>query len=115
MPSLAEIALQNRLAAGDSLPTAMRNTGGVCAFVWSWAKTTRELGRRPTQAEHAKYWKVSRPTAEREVARFKETFPGVELQQLADWLNTHELALVRSKAKALSLPAPDFIFGQLSF
>lgn len=50
----------------------------VLAFMVAWDTARRALhGREPmTLQEYADWWKVSRPTAFREQARFREAFPG---------------------------------------
>jgi hypothetical protein len=105
MASLAEIGVENRLRVGDGPIKAIRNSAGTCGFVWSWARTTRKLGRPPTQVEFAEEWKVTDRTVRRELTRFRETFPGVDLDVMCAWLNDNAAAQIVSRAGAVSLPA----------
>jgi hypothetical protein len=56
----------------------VRKGAQVVAFMLAWEGTRRELGRDPTLDEYRESWKVSRATAFREQARFRECFPQEE-------------------------------------
>lgn len=110
MASLAEVGVRNRVAAGDRLMRAMFESAQACVFVWSWAYTTRKLGRPPTQVEHAREWRCSDRTVKRDFARFRRVFgEDADLQGVADWLNATAQAWLDERTKALSLPAPDWL------
>src|SRR3954471_20540291 len=47
----------------------------VWAFMGAWGLIESRLGHQPTLEEYAKWWKVSRATAFREQALFRECFP----------------------------------------
>jgi hypothetical protein len=112
MPSLAEVGVRNRLAEGDKLWKATFDTAQACAFVWSWAYTTRKLGRAPTQIEHAAEWKCGERTVKRDMARFRKVYgEDAEVQAVADWLNATAEAWLDERTKALAMPAPDWLAG----
>lgn len=116
MASLAEVGIRNRLAEGDKLWRATFDTAQACAFVWSWAYTTRKLGRPPTRLEHAAEWKCSDRTVTRDLARFRKVYAvhaEVEaidvVQRVADWLNATAEAWLEERTKALEMPAPEWL------
>jgi hypothetical protein len=63
-----------------------------------------EDGGWPTQAEYARYWKISERQAQREWAVFKQAFPGETPDRLAKFLTTEYRARVASED-------PSFIFS----
>lgn len=80
------------------------------AFLWTWAYTTRKLGRPPTRAEHAAEWKQSEREVYRDLALFRQAFPGEESpDRLAAWMNEKGEEFVRRVGDALRLAAPPFI------
>jgi len=47
----------------------------LLTFMIAWDITAQALGHPPTAQEHADWWKESRRTAQRDLARFREAFP----------------------------------------
>lgn len=109
MASLAEIGVRNRLAAGDKLWLAMMTTSQAVSFVITWSCTTRKLGRPPTQVEYATEWKCNERTVRRDVERFRITYPGADLNEVAGWLIAQGGRWLDDRAKALEAPAPGWL------
>jgi hypothetical protein len=74
-----------RLIADPAEPTllmiAQRRVGlrkslQVMTYMVSWRICADDLAHEPTAEEYADWWKVSRRTAYREQALFREAFPG---------------------------------------
>jgi hypothetical protein len=65
-PSLLEVAVR-RVGA--------RRGARVLAFMIAWDVVRRELGREPTIEEYGEWWRISRRTAFREQALFRQVFP----------------------------------------
>jgi hypothetical protein len=112
--TLGEIAAYNLWQAegGGRLAQVKGTAKGAqaVAFLWTWAFTTRKLGRPPTRAEQAAEWKQSEREVYRDLALFRTAFPGEENpDRLAAWMNEKGEELVRRAADALRLAAPSFI------
>lgn len=104
-PSLAEIALANLKAAGRPRVRAIVETSQACVLIWTWAKTTRDLGHEPTRFEHAQHWKMTERAAYRDLERFRRAFPTErDPQNLANWLNARYPEA--TEARVMALPAP---------
>lgn len=115
MTTLAEIGIRNRVAAGDGILKATYKTANACAFVWTWAQTTRKLGRHPTQPEHGAEWKISLSTVEREVRRFRDVYgEEADLQAVADFVNAWAEEKMADQARVLEAPAPSFLAGAIA-
>lgn len=53
----------------------LRATYRVGMLIQQWAIVHRDLGRRPTVAEYANWWKVTERTAYNQLADFAKAFP----------------------------------------
>lgn len=112
--TLGEIAARNLHADGHyTTVRAVTQGAKVCVVIWSWAVTTRKLGRRPTVWEHIAEWKMSERQAYLELALVRKAFPKInDPQVLVDWL----LADAEKRAgqlvdrfKVSGLPAPRLV------
>jgi hypothetical protein len=86
---------------------SFRTTTRAGLLLAQWALCRRELGRRPTVEEYADYWKEGIATAYRQLAAFREAFPGVDHDELAQAVLAYRGEDV-DEATALASP-PDLL------
>ena len=101
-----EVAVANRVAAGDSSVRASVAGARAVAVVWQLAACAEALGRWPNQAEYAAHWKITERTAQSDWRAVREAFEGERTpDRLARKLREHVFgARLEDPAAAFSAP-----------
>ena len=72
------------------------------SMIFGWFVAEEMLGHPPTLEEYADWWRLSRATAFREQAAFRECFPGETTpQRIVDWAKVQRREVRRGGVKGL--------------
>ena len=72
---MARMSMRNSFLGVTIQRAGLRKASSIGAFIIAWLTVHHELGERPTVEQYADWWKVSRATAYREQAEFREVWP----------------------------------------